>query len=99
LAANGWQKPCGPRQKPGPQSSATLIIGALPAVTGADNIDAFAMVATDRANAAVKAKVLNTMTPPELSLDRGDDEHIHWTPNPSERHRNAAVIEHSGPTR
>ncbi len=34
--------------------------------TGAGNIDAFAKVETDSANAAVKTNVLNTLRPPEL---------------------------------
>jgi len=42
------------------------MIGVLPGATGAGNIDAFAKVETASANAAVKAKVLNTLRPPEL---------------------------------
>jgi hypothetical protein len=47
------------------------MIGELPGEIGAGNIDAFAKVETDRANAAVKAKVLNTLRPPELSFLEG----------------------------
>jgi hypothetical protein len=41
------------------------MIGALAGATGAGNIDAFAKLETDRANAAVRANVLNTLRPPE----------------------------------
>jgi hypothetical protein len=44
------------------------MIGALAGATGAGNIDAFANVAIDSANAALKAKVLNTLKPPELKF-------------------------------
>jgi hypothetical protein len=44
------------------------MIGVPPDATGAGNIDAFAKVETERANAAVKAKVLNTLRPPELGF-------------------------------
>lgn len=47
------------------------MIGALAGATGAGNIDALAKDEIDSANAAVKAKVLNTLRPPELDFLEG----------------------------
>ena len=58
------------------------MIGVLPGPTGAGNIDALAKDEIDSANAAVKAKVLNTLRPPELNFLEGVMiNENHWTPN------------------
>jgi hypothetical protein len=75
------------------------MIGLSPDATGAGNIDALAKDEIDSANAAVKAKVLNTLRPPELGFLEGVMINESLNVESHERHRNAAVIEHSCPRR
>ena len=60
-AANGWQRPPGPRQNPGPHPSATLIIALSGVASGAGLTAALTAVVTPKANVTVKNIALMVM--------------------------------------